>query len=259
MQHEQRPHATDEITKFYDDVSQDYATAYLVEHSTARHFFRTRQSIVLNILAERGGGTLLDVGCGPGLYSEPSIGLGYQYHGLDGSPGMVYECTRRHRQLDNARYYLGRIEKLPFKENCFDAILCLGVIEYVKESELRTAVSDLHRVLKPRGILIVSLLNQNSPYWLWTVHVYPYLQYLYRNIRAIAAGTETIPVQYGIPTRRFTVRGATTLLRSMQFEIESVRYFGYDLYPPPFDRWLSRRLRRFTPALERFSSGEGRG
>jgi 2-polyprenyl-3-methyl-5-hydroxy-6-metoxy-1,4-benzoquinol methylase len=208
-------------------------------------------------LSERSGGVLLDVGCGPGIYAEPTTALGYQYHGLDASTGMVDECIRRHSQSKDKRFYLGRVEKLPFDEKFFDAILCLGVLEYVESSELRDALHNLHRVLKPDGILILSLLNRNSPYWVWTVHFYPYLQMIYRNVKAIAAGKPTLLVQHGIRTRLFTAKEATALLRSMQFEIERVRYFGYDLYPPPFDRWLCRILQRFTSRIERLSAIPG--
>jgi 2-polyprenyl-3-methyl-5-hydroxy-6-metoxy-1,4-benzoquinol methylase len=76
-------------------ASQHYAADYSADHSTIGRFFRVRQSIVLGILSERSGGGLLDVGCGPGIYSEPSIALGYQYHGLDASQGMIHERMRR--------------------------------------------------------------------------------------------------------------------------------------------------------------------
>jgi 2-polyprenyl-3-methyl-5-hydroxy-6-metoxy-1,4-benzoquinol methylase len=250
-------HTTDEITKFYDAASQHYAEDYSAGNSTVGHFFCARQSIVLSILSKRSGGALLDVGCGPGIYTDPSIALGYRYHGLDASPGMIHECVRRHSQSDDKRFCIGRIERLPFEERYFDAILCLGVLEYVDDSELRNAVNNLRRALKPNGILIISLLNKSSPYWWWTIHLYPYLQFLYRNIKHVITNNQTVPVQHGIRTRFFTVREATDLLRSMQFEIESVRYFGYDLYPPPFDRWLFRILQRFTSSFERLHSTPG--
>jgi 2-polyprenyl-3-methyl-5-hydroxy-6-metoxy-1,4-benzoquinol methylase len=247
---------TDEITKFYDAASEHYAEDYSAGN-TAGHFFSTRLSIVLSILSRRNGGALLDVGCGPGVYAEPSIALGYQYHGLDASQGMIHECVRRHSHLDDKQFCIGRIEKLPFKQKYFDAILCLGVLEYVDDLELRNAVNNLRRTLRPDGILIISLLNKSSPYWWWTVHLYPYLQFLYSNIKHLIINRQTVPVQHGIRTRFFTVREATELLRSMQLEIEWIRHFGYDLYPPPFDRWIFRILRRFTSKFERLHATPG--
>ena len=250
-------HATDEIKKFYDVTSKHYAEDYLAEHSAVAHFFRTRQSIVLDILSEHGGDTLLDVGCGPGIYSEPCTALGYSYSGVDASEGMIHECKTHRSPSNDARFYIGRAENLPFEEKSFDVVMCLGALEYVEESKLRDAVANLHRVLKPKGLLVLSLLNSNSPYWRWTVHVFPYLQFLYRNLRAVVTGGKRLPVQHDIPTKYFTKREATDLLRSMQFEIKGVRYFGYDLYPQPLDRWLFRVLRNVTPRLERLSATPG--
>jgi 2-polyprenyl-3-methyl-5-hydroxy-6-metoxy-1,4-benzoquinol methylase len=257
MQFKKVLHATDEITKFYDAASQHYAADYSAENSTVGHFFRTRQSIVLSILSERSGGALLDVGCGPGMYAEPTVALGYRYHGVDASQGMIQECLKHRSPSNDKQFHIGRMEDLPFVEKSFDVVLCLGALEYVEEANLGDAIANFYRVLKPKGVLVLSLLNNNSPYWLWTVYVFPYLQYLYRNIRAVATGAETVPVQHGIPTRLFTVRDATDLLHSKRFEVERVRYFGYDLYPPPFDRWVFRVLRRFTPRLERLSAIPG--
>jgi 2-polyprenyl-3-methyl-5-hydroxy-6-metoxy-1,4-benzoquinol methylase len=249
--------ATDEITDFYDDASQHYAEDYSAERSTVAHFFRARQSIVLKILSERGGGELLDVGCGPGIYSEKAVALGYQYHGLDASPGMIHECMKRYSQLSDAQFHNGRVEDLPFEEDRFDVIMCLGSLEYVEPSKLPNAIGKLHRSLKPDGILVLSLLNRRSPHWWWMLHMYPYLQFLYRNTRAMVSGRKFASVQRDIPTKYFTVREAADLLRSMQFDIGSTRYFGYDLYPPPFDRWLFRALRRLTPSLEHLSAMPG--
>jgi 2-polyprenyl-3-methyl-5-hydroxy-6-metoxy-1,4-benzoquinol methylase len=252
-----RTYTTDEITKFYDAASKLYAEEYSAGNSTVSHFFRVRRSIVLKLLSERNGGALLDVGCGPGIYTEPCIALGYQYHGLDASQGMIHECVRRHSQSQDKRFYIGRIENLPFGENHFDTILCLGVIEYVNDLELRNAVYNLRRVLKSNGILIVSLLNKSSPYWWWTIHLYPYLQFLCRNTKHVFTNSHAVPVQHGIRTRYFTVREATDLLRSMHFEVEYIRYFGYDLYLPPFDRWLFRILKRFTSRFEHLHATPG--
>lgn len=46
------------------------------------------------------------------------------------------------------------INDLQFKNNCFDAILCLEVIEYLKNPKV--AIDQLYRVLKPGGKLVLS-------------------------------------------------------------------------------------------------------
>lgn len=249
---------TDEITEFYDTASEHYAADYSEEHSTAGHFFQARQSIVLNILSDRDRGTVLDVGCGPGIYSEPCIALGYKYCGVDASRGMIHECVTHRRPSNEAQFFVGRMENLQFEDESFDTVMCLGALEYVEESKLRDAVANFHRVLKPKGLLILSVLNRRSPYWQWTIHVFPYLQFLYRNLRAMVTARKLVPVEHDIETKYFTRREATDLLHSMRFEVKGVRYFGFDLYPPPFDRWLFRVFRRLTPRTRAFVRNSGR-
>ncbi|PYX41335.1 MAG: hypothetical protein DMG81_03960 [Acidobacteria bacterium] len=46
-------------------------------------------------------------------------------------------------------------EHLPLKENQFDVVLCTQVLEYVPE--LREAIKEIHRVLKPGGTFLLSV------------------------------------------------------------------------------------------------------
>lgn len=56
------------------------------------------------------------------------------------------------------------------RDGSFDATLCLGALEDVlDESE---AMDEMLRVLKPEGVLIVSMLNKKSPFPAWESGVY---------------------------------------------------------------------------------------
>jgi 2-polyprenyl-3-methyl-5-hydroxy-6-metoxy-1,4-benzoquinol methylase len=48
-------------------------------------------------------------------------------------------------------------EKTPFNDNCFDAIVCLDVIEHVFDP--RTLIKEISRVIKNNCILIISVPN----------------------------------------------------------------------------------------------------
>jgi predicted SAM-dependent methyltransferase len=50
---------------------------------------------------------------------------------------------------------IGDIHKLPFDDNSIDSIICLFVLEHVKNP--CKAVSEIHRVLKPGGLALVGV------------------------------------------------------------------------------------------------------
>lgn len=84
------------VKKAYDDMAPRYAALY--EHgSQTSYFFQTRRFRILELLIHEHGGTLLNVGCGPGMMAAPCIELGYEFFGVDLSEGMIAECVRCRR------------------------------------------------------------------------------------------------------------------------------------------------------------------
>ncbi len=58
------------------------------------------------------------------------------------------------------RFEVGDILNLPFKDNEFDAALCVAVLHHIPSKELRKkAMSEMARVLRPNGILVMSNWN----------------------------------------------------------------------------------------------------
>jgi SAM-dependent methyltransferase len=49
------------------------------------------------------------------------------------------------------------IDKLPFKDDYFDLIICMGTIEYIKNQ--RNLLKEIKRVLVPRGIILLTTIN----------------------------------------------------------------------------------------------------
>ncbi|MEV6872788.1 class I SAM-dependent methyltransferase [Amycolatopsis sp. NPDC051128] len=123
---------------------------------------RSQVHAVDQVLLGLDGGTLLDVGCGPGMMVR---------HLLDDRPGdfAVTGCDRsaamvdaaRRRAGDEASFSVGDIEDLPFADGSFDAALAMSVLEYV---DVGPALRELARVVRPGGLAVVTMLNPHSPY-----------------------------------------------------------------------------------------------
>lgn len=98
------------------------------------------------------GSKVLDAGCGTGGTIEflKQKSSSWNLYGVDASTEALKYCKKR--RIKNIRE--GNINKLPFKNNLFDAVICLDVIcqEGVND---KAAITEFNRVLKKGGKLYV--------------------------------------------------------------------------------------------------------
>jgi len=112
----------------------------------------SRVDVALGLL-ERGK-RLLDVGCGDGILGYFAREKYEEVYGVDISEEAL-EIARR-RGVKTKRVNLNK-GKLPFRDEFFDAVVCLDVIEHVFEP--RSLIKEIHRVLQKKGVLIISTPN----------------------------------------------------------------------------------------------------
>ena len=72
-------------------------------------------------------------------------------------------CYRKHIDPNRAgfkvRYFDYGIEKLHFPDNFFDKVFCISVIEHLPKQIAYKGMREMGRVLKPEGLLIVTVDN----------------------------------------------------------------------------------------------------
>jgi 2-polyprenyl-3-methyl-5-hydroxy-6-metoxy-1,4-benzoquinol methylase len=96
------------------------------------------------------GASLLDIGFGYPFLND-FIGKEYNVYGMDVQEEAL-------RGLDPQRYKYGNIQdKIPFEDKSFDGVVMLELIEHL--SNMKAAFSEIKRVLKPGGIIIMSTPN----------------------------------------------------------------------------------------------------
>ena len=114
------------------------------------------------------GLSLLDVGCGGGLLSEPLTRLGARVTGLDASTTSV-EVARRHAEqagLDIA-YRQGTAEDLAAVGARFDAVVSLEVVEHV--ADLKAFLAAAVALTRPGGALVLATLNRTPKSFLLAI------------------------------------------------------------------------------------------
>jgi 2-polyprenyl-6-hydroxyphenyl methylase/3-demethylubiquinone-9 3-methyltransferase len=105
------------------------------------------------------GRTILDVGCGAGLLSEPLSRLGARVTGLDPAPSAI-EAARAHAEATGAdlTYRAGTVEELAQEGAKFDAVLAMEVVEHVEN--VAGFVATAASLVAPGGLLCLSTLNR---------------------------------------------------------------------------------------------------
>src|SRR6266699_57167 len=96
--------------------------------------------------------TILDAGCGTGAILK-QLGNREGNIGVDLAPEAISFCQER--GLDNVRQ--GDICALPFADASFDAVICSSVLYHQWVGVVARAIRELHRVLRPGGILLLNL------------------------------------------------------------------------------------------------------
>lgn len=113
-----------------------------------------------------GAETILDVGCGSGRDLLHLLSRGKNAVGVDASASMLEEARallRRQGYSPKERLFEGALPKLAsIADASFDAVLCSGVIMHLPEESIFDAVYGLKRVLRPNGVLLVSI-PENRP------------------------------------------------------------------------------------------------
>lgn len=105
------------------------------------------------------GLSVLDVGCGGGLVTEPMARLGAAVTGLDASQGAI-AVARAHAAEQGLAidYRVLTVEDAAAEGMGCDAVLALEIVEHVPDPG--AFVAALAGVLRPGGIAILSTLNR---------------------------------------------------------------------------------------------------
>ncbi len=93
---------------------------------------------------------ILDLCCGAGQTTEFLAAKSEQVTGLDVSPIAL---TRAAKKVPQAKYVEGLAQNMPLADNQFDLVHTSSALHEMTPEELEQILQEVHRVLKPGGIL----------------------------------------------------------------------------------------------------------
>jgi SAM-dependent methyltransferase len=146
--------------------------------------------------------------------------------GIDMSAQMVRlgsERMRGHPEGSRCHLRVGTLEHLEFADGAFDAIVAMGVLEYVLDRG--EALAEMRRVLRPGGVAVITIPSSQSAY-----HVARGACVAAREAAKRVIGRPPAPSQRFV-TRRCIPWRLDRQLERAGFRKAEGRYCNFILYP----------------------------
>jgi SAM-dependent methyltransferase len=143
----------------WDDPA--FSRRILREHLTQEHDAASRRKAKIKKQVEwihrhilAGNPTsILDLGCGPGLYAAPFTKLGHSYTGIDFSPACIDYAIEN--ALTNSFYRLGDIRSAEYGNGYGLAMFIFGALNIVSPEDALFILKKAHAALIPGGVIVI--------------------------------------------------------------------------------------------------------
>jgi phenylacetate-CoA ligase len=216
--------------EFWDDLAQTWNDRYF------KRSFRSRIDTLGLLLGNRKlcGQKWLDAGCGTGVLSRVLAQRGCSVIGADVSPAMIEIARKSSRDIAGMATFevIESLERSPFEACQFDGILCSSVLEYARDP--KECCQEIHRMLKPGGLFLVSVPNRRSIVRLAE-------KACYRASKFVAG--HGVPRYLSFSKHEFCLRDFIRYLSEARFQTLTHAYCG-----SPWGDWTGRSD-RFEPLL----------
>lgn len=136
----------------YSNISEDF-------HKTRKADWKEFH-IFLDFIKD--GQYIGDLGCGNGrFYHFISKHRKVHYIGIDNNEKLL---TKARENFGKKLFILGDLTKMPLKANTIDVACAIASFHHIPSTPLRKqALSEIYRILKPNGTLIISVWNLFQP------------------------------------------------------------------------------------------------
>lgn len=204
---------------------------------------QTRRLAMVQHWAPLAGRTVLDVGCGVGMYTAAFLQQTPHVYGIEVEFARAQEARPRSAGVTQA---VG--ESLPYPDGSFDVVFSHEVLEHVADD--RACVSEMVRVTAPGGRLVIFVPNRLYPFE--THGMFWRGRYRFGNIPFISWLPNPLRNRLAPHVRAYT----TADLRRLSDPLP-VRWVHHTVIFPGYDNIVARSrslggaLRRLTYMLEK--------
>ena len=109
---------------------------------------------------------VLDAGCGTGTNIRLLRGRVGAIFAFDYAGAAVARCHKRLRQegINDVALMQASVTSIPLKDKSVDRVLCMSVLQYLNDEDVRAVLSEFGRVLRGHGQLVMHVKNLSSIY-----------------------------------------------------------------------------------------------
>jgi len=146
------------------------------------------------------GRNVLDVACG--------FGFGSDLLGKSGAKAVVgvdvdteaIGFAREHYRQAGLSFAMADGQALPFSDSCFDACVSMGTLSHVERPS--AFIKELSRVLRPRGVLVLSspnrlVTNPGKPVHARPLNPYHFTEFTHDELRNLLGDAFLVEAYYG--------------------------------------------------------------
>ncbi len=145
--------------KFAEYYRQKHVTGTYDNQREATEYRRRKRALelkhFLDLIDKKEGEKVLELGCSSGFLTKY---LG-RVTAIDTSEGML-EITKKKNPLAICMHT--DMFEMPFKNKSFDKVVTMRVWNHLNEEDLRKALCEVKRVLKPQGFLIFDMEEKSN-------------------------------------------------------------------------------------------------
>lgn len=231
----------DSITYFHD-TAQEYEDSY--GRDTPRGYsFRIRKKLIMEAFRDfPKGAKVLDIGCGPAVYTCDLVDCGFEVWGVDPAEDMINIANSRFSKNEKVHFSVGKVQNLAFPDKFFDGVIAAGLFEYL--DDINASMKEVNRVLSLGGLFVSSY-----PYF-WSVP-----RIWDRAITGVLGRVKKSIVR-GKPkmnSREFKVNNTSKMMENLGFKVKNVKFYNARILWTPFDRLFPKLSSKISGACEKLA------
>lgn len=153
-----------EVKNTYNDIAAEFDQT---RRYAGKEFWLFKEYI-------KPGSFIVDLGCGNGRFlkfleelSKDWTKPAFHYLGIDNNDKLLAKAREQFPHFNEENFINGDQLSIPIAENCVDTMFNIRAFHHIPSWQLRLqAVLEMKRVLKPDGILIITVWNLwQKKYW----------------------------------------------------------------------------------------------
>ncbi|GAA4275525.1 class I SAM-dependent methyltransferase [Aquimarina mytili] len=139
-----------------------------IDYNTTRKADTYLFNKLLHLLYPTQNGVYLDIGCGTGNYTSEFAKKGYQFIGIDPSTKMLEKAKKQNNSI---QWKVGKAESIELSNQSVNGIIASLTLHHWQD--LDQGFSELNRVLKPNGDIVIFTATPLQMKGYWLNHYFP--------------------------------------------------------------------------------------